>query len=55
LEAVASVEVRLGNSAALVSAADTIGKAAHAFADAANGDRLAAIDPLLPQPQQYKK
>jgi hypothetical protein len=54
LEAVSTVELRLGNSAAIVVAADALGTAAFAFADEANGNRLAALDPLLPQPSQYK-
>jgi len=54
LEAVATVELRLGNSAAITAAADAVGKAAHAFAERADGNRLAALDALLPPPEQYK-
>jgi hypothetical protein len=54
LDAVATVELRLNNSAALVAAADTIAHAAFEFAEQADGDRLAALDPLLPQPSQFK-
>jgi hypothetical protein len=54
LEAVSTVELRLGNSAELLTAADTIAKTAFEFAEQANGERLAAIDPLLPRPEQYK-
>jgi hypothetical protein len=53
-EAVATVELRLGNSSAIVAAADAVGKAAYAFAEQASGEHLSAIDALLPQPQQYK-
>jgi hypothetical protein len=54
LEAVASVELRLGNAAAIVAAADAIGDAAYQFAEQADGERLAAIDALLPPPSDYK-
>jgi hypothetical protein len=54
LEAVATVELRLGNRAAIVAAADAVGKAAYKFADEADGNRLAALDPLIPQPSQFK-
>jgi hypothetical protein len=54
LAAVAEVELRLGNSDAILKAADDIGKAAYEFADKADGTSLTAIDPLLPQPTQYK-
>jgi hypothetical protein len=54
LAAVATVEPRLNNRVALVAAADEVGKAALKFADEASGDTLAAIDPLLPAPDQYK-
>jgi hypothetical protein len=54
LDAVAKLELRLGNAAAIVAAADAIGKAAYEFAEQADGERLSAIDPLLPQPSEYK-
>ena len=54
LDAVATVELRLGNKEAIIAAADAVGKAAYEFAEQADGKRLAAIDPLLPQPSQYK-
>jgi hypothetical protein len=54
VEAVATVELRLGNSAAIVAAADAVGQAAYTFAAEADGKGLSAIDPLLPQPGQYK-
>ncbi len=54
IDAVAAVELRLNNKAAIVAAADTVGKAAFAFAEQADGNRLAALDPLIPQPAQYK-
>jgi hypothetical protein len=37
-----------------VAAADEIGRAAIEFAATADGASLAAIDPLLPTPAQYK-
>jgi hypothetical protein len=55
LEAVATVEVRLGNQAAIVAAADAVGKAAYKFAEEADGNKLAALDPLLPLPAHYKR
>jgi hypothetical protein len=55
LDAVATVEVRLGNQAAIVAAADAVGKAAYKFAEEADGNKLAALDPLLPQPAHYKQ
>jgi hypothetical protein len=54
LEAVSTVELRLGNSDSLLAAADAIAKAAYTFAEQADGERFAAIDPLLPRPEQYK-
>ena len=54
LDAVATVELRLGNQDAITAAADAVGKAANEFAEQADGKRLAAIDPMLPQPSQYK-
>jgi hypothetical protein len=54
LDAVATVELRLGNTAAIVAAADAVGKAAYKFAEEADGEKLTALDPLLPQPTQYK-
>jgi hypothetical protein len=54
LDAVAELELRLGNTDAIKAAADAVGVAAHQFADEADGNRLAALDPLLPQPDQYK-
>jgi hypothetical protein len=54
IDAVAVVELRLTNKAAIVAAADAVGKAAFAVAEQADGNRFAALDPLLPQPPQYK-
>jgi hypothetical protein len=54
LEAVSAVELRLGNHAAIVAAADAVGKAAYQFAAEADGDRLSTLDPLIPQPSLYK-
>lgn len=54
LDAAATVELRLGNGAAIVAAADAIGKSAYEFADQVDGSQLAALDPLLPQPSHYK-
>jgi hypothetical protein len=54
LDAVSTVELRLGNSAAIVAAADEISKAAREFAEKADGNKLAAIDGMLPAPNEYK-
>jgi hypothetical protein len=55
IEAVATVELRLGNSAAILGAADEVGKTAYGFAEEADGSRLSALDSLLPQPGQFKQ
>ena len=54
IDAVAEVELRLNNKEAIVAAAEAVGKAAFTFAEQADGNRLAALDPLIPQPTQYK-
>src|SRR5262249_44613042 len=54
LAAVATVELRLGNTNAIIAAADEVGKAAKEFSEKADGKKLAAIDPMLPPPSAYK-
>jgi hypothetical protein len=54
LDAVSTVELRLGNQAAITAAADAVGRAAFEFAAQADGKKLAAVDPLLPSPNAYK-
>jgi hypothetical protein len=54
LDAIATVELRLENQAAILAAANAVAEAAYKFADEADGDKLAALDPLLPKPAQYK-
>lgn len=54
LEAVAKLELKLDNSPAIEAAADAVGNAAYAFAERADGERLAAIDDVIPPPPQYK-
>lgn len=54
LDAVATVELRLGNQAAINAAADAISKAANEFALHADAARLAPVDPLLPRSANYK-
>jgi hypothetical protein len=54
LDAVSKIELRLGNGAAIVAAADAVGKAAYTFAEEANGNQFAVLDSLIPQPSQYK-
>jgi hypothetical protein len=54
LDAVATVELRLGNQEAITAAADAVGKAAKEFAEHADGKKMAAIDAMLPPPSTYK-
>jgi hypothetical protein len=54
LDAVATVELRLGNSSAIIVAAEEIGKAANEFAEHADGKQLSALDALIPRADQYK-
>ncbi len=54
LDAVATLELRLGNKVAILAAADAIGKAAFRFAEQADGERLAGLDSLIPPPTQFK-
>jgi hypothetical protein len=54
LDAVATLELRLGNKAAIAAAADAVGKAANEFAEKADGAKLAAVDAMLPAPSSYK-
>jgi hypothetical protein len=54
LDAVSNVELRANNGAALVDAADKVGKADFDFAEKVDGEQLSAIDPLLPKPNEYK-
>jgi hypothetical protein len=52
--AVSTVELRLNNRTAILTAANEIGKTALKFAEDANGRELSAVDPLLPKPSSYK-
>lgn len=54
LDAVTTLELRLGNAAAITAAADEIGKAAYEFASTTDVDKLEAVDSLMPLPGQYK-
>jgi len=54
INAVATVELRLGNKDAIIAAADAVGSAAKEFAEKADGGKLAAVDLLLPPPSAYK-
>jgi hypothetical protein len=54
LDAVATLELTLGNSDAILAAADQISQAAYDFAETADGTTLAAIDDLVPQPRDFK-
>ncbi len=54
LQAALSVPLQLEHQEELNIAADVVGKAAFEFAKDADGEKLTAIDPLLPKPEQYK-
>jgi hypothetical protein len=54
LKSLDTVELRLGNNTAIVAAADSIGNAAKQFAEKVDGKQLAALDRLVPRPDQYK-
>ncbi len=54
IDAVETVELRLGNSAAIEAAASAVGKAAQEFAEHNDGKQLGAIDALISKPEQYK-
>jgi hypothetical protein len=54
LTAFAGAELRLKNEANLVEIANQIQTAGESFAKEADGTRLAAVDPHLPKPNEYK-
>jgi len=54
LDAALSAQIKLNNRAALLAAADEVGRAALAFAEDASGDALEPLDTLLPDAEQYK-
>jgi hypothetical protein len=54
MDAALGVRLKLNNREALLAAANEIGRQAYEFAATADGANLAAIDPLLPTPAQYK-
>jgi hypothetical protein len=54
LAAAQKVELKLNNQAALRAAADQVGAAVRKFAATHDGSKLAAIDPLIPDPSHYK-
>ncbi len=61
LQAALTVPLQLNHQEQLTAAADAVGKAAYEFAQNASGEnsdadgeKLAALDPLLPAPEQYK-
>ncbi|MGI9428421.1 MAG: cytochrome c family protein [Bythopirellula sp.] len=55
LAAALHAPLKLNQSESLLAAASTIGTAAFEFAENADGSKLAALDPLLPTPDQYKQ
>jgi hypothetical protein len=54
LQAALAVPLQLNQQVQLKAAADAVGKSAFKFANEVDGNTLAAIDPLLPPPTQYK-
>jgi hypothetical protein len=54
LNAVSTVELRLGNKDAIIAAADAVSTAAKEFAEKADGGKLAGVTPLIPPPSAYK-
>lgn len=54
LEAFAAAELKINNFDSLSSIADQIQQAGKAFSASVDGSELAAIDSLLPSPDQYK-
>ncbi len=54
LDAVASIKLTLGNADAINQAANEVGRVGYECAREEDGEDLAAIDPLLPTPKQYK-
>jgi hypothetical protein len=49
-----SVSLKLNNGAELTAAADKVGELGRKFATAETGDKLAAVDPLIPKPDKYR-
>jgi hypothetical protein len=55
LQAALAVPLKLNHRTELSVAADAVGAAAFMFATQADGNTLAALDPLLPAPNHYKQ
>jgi len=55
LDAALQAPLKLNQSETLLAAANLIGEAAFNFAKNARGNDLAALDPLLPQPNNYRQ
>ena len=55
MDAALKAPLKLNQSETLLAAAKTIGEAAFTFAKEADGEDLAAVDSLLPQPSQYRQ
>ncbi len=53
LDAVSQLELKLGNESQILAAADAVGAAAYEFADV-DGNTIAEVDAMLPDPSQYK-
>ncbi len=54
MDAALMAPLKLNQQDVLASAAESVGKAAFAFAQSADGNDLAALDSLLPDPSKYK-
>jgi hypothetical protein len=53
-EIATGVSLKLNNEAELTAAANKVGELGRKFATAETGDKLAAIDPLIPKPDKYR-
>ena len=54
LKIIKGVDVKIGNEAALVAAAEMTAVATRELANTRNGSRMTALDKILPQAEQYK-
>ena len=54
LKIIKGVELKIGHEAALVEAAEMIASATRDLANTRHGSQMTVLDPILPQPEQYK-
>lgn len=55
VDAALGVRLKLNNREALIAAADAVGQSAYKLAATSDGSELAAIDPLVPPPDAYRR